>query len=93
MTSETDRLAKDDKIVITGAAGLVGQNLVRRLVAQGYSRIVGIDKHPRNTPRLSALVPEIEVVEADLSQPGSWERHLEGADVLVLNQAQISGLN
>lgn len=92
MASESDRRAKDGKIVITGAAGLVGQNLVRRLVAQGYSRIVGIDKHPRNTPKLSALVPEIEVVEADLAQPGGWERHLEGADVLVLNQAQISGL-
>ena len=31
---------KDKKIVITGGAGLVGQNLVARLKNQGYKNIV-----------------------------------------------------
>jgi nucleoside-diphosphate-sugar epimerase len=34
------------KIVITGAAGLVGQNLVARLKSRPDLELVGIDKHP-----------------------------------------------
>jgi uncharacterized protein YbjT (DUF2867 family) len=37
------------KITVTGGAGLVGQNLIPRLTARGYGRIVAIDKHPSNT--------------------------------------------
>ena len=36
---------KNAKIVITGAAGLVGQNLIVELEAQGYTRLVAIDMH------------------------------------------------
>ncbi len=79
-------------IVVTGAAGLVGQNLVPRLTAPGY-RVVGIDKHPTNTARLRALHPEIEVIEADLSVAGAWMDAFAGADAVVVNQAQIGGLD
>jgi nucleoside-diphosphate-sugar epimerase len=79
------------KIVITGAAGLVGQNLTPRLKARGYA-IIGIDKHPRNTAILRELHPDIEVIEADLAAKGPWMDALAGADALVLNQAQIGGL-
>jgi nucleoside-diphosphate-sugar epimerase len=79
-------------IIVTGAAGLVGQNLVPRLTARGY-RVVGIDKHPANTARLRALHPGIEVVEADLSVAGPWMDAFAGADAVVVNQAQIGGLD
>jgi nucleoside-diphosphate-sugar epimerase len=78
-------------VIVTGAAGLVGQNLIARLKASGR-RIVGIDKHPSNTARLRELHPEIEVIEADLAQPGSWADAFAGAEAVVLNQAQIGGL-
>jgi nucleoside-diphosphate-sugar epimerase len=79
-------------IVITGAAGLVAQNLIPRLKPLGH-RLIGIDKHPRNTEVLRKLHPDIDVINADLAVPGDWSDALEGADVLVLNQAQIGGLN
>jgi nucleoside-diphosphate-sugar epimerase len=79
------------RVVVTGAAGLVGQNLIPRLKARGAS-LVGIDKHPANTARLRELHPDIEVVEADLSRPGAWADAFAGADAVVLNQAQIGGL-
>ena len=47
------------KIVVTGAAGLIGQNLTPRLKARGY-QIVGIDKHPTNTKILRELHPDID---------------------------------
>ncbi len=80
------------KIIVTGAAGLVGQNLVARLKPNPDIHIVGIDKHPRNTTLLGKMHPEIEVIEADLAKPGNWTEALAGADALVLNQAQIGGL-
>jgi nucleoside-diphosphate-sugar epimerase len=79
-------------VIVTGAAGLVGQNLIARLKASGR-RIVGVDKHPSNTARLRELHPEIEVIEADLAQPGSWADTFAGAEAVVLNQAQIGGLD
>ncbi|MFZ4768493.1 MAG: NAD-dependent epimerase/dehydratase family protein, partial [Roseimicrobium sp.] len=80
------------KIVITGAAGLVGQNLVPRLKARGFSDIVGIDKHPTNTATLRRLHPDITVIEADLAAAGPWSDALAGCDVLVHNHAQIGAL-
>jgi nucleoside-diphosphate-sugar epimerase len=80
------------KIIITGAAGLVGQNLIPRLKAGGNAELVCIDKHPSNTRTLRALHPDITVIEADLAHPGEWQDAFGGADVLVLNHAQIGGL-
>lgn len=79
------------RVVVTGAAGLVGQNLIPRLKDRGYT-IVGVDKHPANTAKLRALHPDIEVIEADLARPGAWADAFAGADAVVLNQAQIGGL-
>ncbi len=79
-------------VVVTGAAGLVGQNLIPRLKARGHA-VIGIDKHPTNTQRLRELHPDITVIEADLSRPGPWMDALAGADAVVINQAQIGGLN
>lgn len=81
------------RIVITGAAGLVGQNLLARLVEQPGLSLVGIDKHPANTAILRRLHPGLEVIEADLAQPGPWQEAFAGADAVVVNQAQIGGLD
>ena len=80
------------KVVVTGAAGLVGQNLIPRLREKGFSDIVAIDKHPTNTAILEHYHPEIRVVKQDLSEPGAWQQELEGCDALVIGQAQIGGI-
>jgi nucleoside-diphosphate-sugar epimerase len=84
-------LEKSDKIVLAGAAGLVGQNLAVLLREQGYVNLTGIDKHPHNTRVLRDLNPGMTVIEADLSRPGSWEESLRGGRALVMLQAQIGG--
>jgi uncharacterized protein YbjT (DUF2867 family) len=80
-------------IVITGAAGLVGQNLVALLASRGHRSIVAIDKHPANTRTLSRLNPHVRVIEDDLARPGAWQDAFAGARALVLNHAQIDGID
>lgn len=80
------------KIILPGGAGLVGQNLVARFKAKGYTNIVVLDKHRENMKVLMQVQPDITVEYADLAEPGEWQRHFVGADVVVMLQAQIGGL-
>jgi nucleoside-diphosphate-sugar epimerase len=80
------------KIAVTGAAGLVGQNLIARLQERGGHSIVAIDKHSSNTRLLRGLHPEIQVIEADMAEPGDWEDALRGMDSIVVGHAQIGSL-
>lgn len=80
-----------NKIILPGGAGLVGQNLVARLKAKGYTNIVVLDKHRKNIEVLKSVQPDITVEYADLAERGQWERHFAGADVVVMLQAQIGG--
>jgi nucleoside-diphosphate-sugar epimerase len=80
------------KIVITGAAGLVGLNLVARLKSRRDVELVGIDKHKANVRLFREVHPTVRIVEADLAQPGAWADSFAGADTVVISQAQIGGL-
>jgi nucleoside-diphosphate-sugar epimerase len=84
------------KIVITGAAGLVGQNLIPRLISSGLTNIVAIDKHPANTAILRKSHPALRVLQSDLasdeSNPAEWQTELANCDVLVIGHAQIGGI-
>jgi nucleoside-diphosphate-sugar epimerase len=85
-------IAKTDKIVITGGAGLVGLNLVVELRAAGYTNLVVIDKLDENLAIIERLHPEVRRVSADLAEPGAWEAELEGCACAILLHAQITGL-
>ena len=80
------------KIVVTGAAGLVGQNLIPRLKRDPQNEIVAIDKHAKNIAMLRQLHPELRIVEADLAEAGVWKQELEGCSHLMSGHAQIGGL-
>jgi len=82
---------RSGKIVITGAAGLVGQNLLVELESQGFDNLVAIDKHAYNLDILRELHPNVEVVQADLAEPGRWEETFARAQVVVQLHAQITG--
>jgi nucleoside-diphosphate-sugar epimerase len=80
---------KDTRIVLPGGAGLVGQNLVARLKAKGFTNLVVIDKRQSNLDVLRSVHPDVTAIYADLAEKGDWARHFEGADVVVMLQAQI----
>jgi nucleoside-diphosphate-sugar epimerase len=79
------------RILVTGAAGLVGQNLVLMLHEHGYERIVAVDKHAGNLNVLRRLVPQVRIRVADLAEPGEWEALFDPETVVVMLHAQVTG--
>lgn len=81
------------RILVTGAAGLVGQNLIAQLARTGGFELIAIDKHPQNTAILQQLHPQQQVITADLAEPGPWEDVAADCDAIIMLQAQIGGLD
>jgi uncharacterized protein YbjT (DUF2867 family) len=86
-------LEPESRILVTGAAGLVGQNLIALLREEGFHNITAIDKHEANLATLAGLHPGLTTLLADLAEPGAWQETFAGAAVLVQLQAQIAGLS
>lgn len=90
-------MIQNKKVVITGAAGLVGQNLIPRLVARGYTNLVAIDKHAANMAIFEQQFPAARALRVDLAardgeDSAVWQGQLAGCDALVIGHAQIGGL-
>jgi len=85
------KIDKHTKLVLTGAAGLVGQNLIVELKAQGYTQLVAVDKHAYNLDILRQLHPDVTTVQADLAEDGDWTQTFAGAACVVQLHAQITG--
>ena len=80
----------DNKIVITGGAGLVGQNLLVKLTGK-CNHICVIDKSSHNLAIAEKLHPNCAFVGADLSESGPWRSCFEDADIVIMLHAQIGG--
>jgi len=89
--SKSTSIDRNAKIVLTGAAGLVGQNLIVEMKAQGYRRIVAIDKHEYNLGILERLHGDVETILADLAEPGAWTDTFADAACVIQSHAQITG--
>ena len=81
------------RVLVSGAAGLVGQNLIPRLKTMADCSILAVDKHAANTAVLRSLHPDIDVIEADVANVGDWMVAARECDALVMLHAQIGGLN
>ena len=79
--------------MITGGAGLVGQNLVLKLMSSRANEVIVLDKHQHNTALLTERHPDIIAEVVDMAEPGHWVRHFKGVDTVVMLQAQIGAKN
>jgi dihydroflavonol-4-reductase len=72
-------------IVITGAAGHLGNNLVRALLARGQRPRVLLHRDRNEFDRLG-----VEIAEGDVLEPDSLFRAFEGADVVYHVAGRVS---
>ena len=82
---------KDQRVLVTGGAGVVGSHIVDRLVSAGVQEIIVYDKLTRG--RLENLRHALDsgavsFVEGDIRDPGSIADAMRGVDV-VFHQAAI----
>jgi nucleoside-diphosphate-sugar epimerase len=83
----------DRTIAISGGAGLIGQNLIPRLISAGFSDITAIDKHRANAAIVEKYQPLVRVIRADLAKDDGWQCALKGCTALVIGHAQIGGID
>jgi nucleoside-diphosphate-sugar epimerase len=75
--------------VVTGAAGWLGQNLVRALVGQ-RQRVRCLVQSPDEAPSLELLDRKVEVVVGDVRDPVAFDRLFDGAgDASVFHAAAV----
>ena len=69
------------RVLVTGGAGFVGTNLVRRLLAEGYEVTVLDDLSTGLLSNLEGL--DLKFVEGTLTDPETVARSAQGAEVIV----------
>jgi nucleoside-diphosphate-sugar epimerase len=81
----------ENTVVVSGAAGWLGQNLVRTLAGQpGRRRIRCLAHEPGDASRLEVIDPRIEVVVGDVRDPVVIDRLFEGVgDASVVHTAAV----
>ena len=76
------------KFLVTGFAGMIGSNLVSKLLADGHS-VIGIDNYWRGSLRnfeklgVDLNNQAIEFLDADLSIWGNWSENFFGIDYVI----------
>lgn len=80
--------ARPPLVVVLGAAGFVGSAVVREL-ARHPIRVRAVSR--RTCPLPAHPVAEVEVLAADLTEPGQMAAAVAGADVVIHSLAYIAG--
>lgn len=70
-------------ILVTGASGYVGNNLVRRLVKLGYSVRAMVGSPEKAVIRLKDVEPHIQIVKGDVTRPETLDEWMQGIDTVI----------
>jgi len=70
-------------ILVTGAAGYLGNQTMKRLVAEGRPARALVRRKAKAAIRLGAIADRIEIVEGDVTRPGSLKPAMAGVDAVI----------
>jgi len=85
-------MEKINNILITGGAGFIGSNLVKRLVNEGYNLIV-IDNLERGKIEfIQDYLDKITFIETDLRDYESIKEHFKGVDCVIHLASKVGGI-
>lgn len=70
-------------ILVTGASGYVGNNLVRRLVQLGKPVRAMVGNTEKALVRLADIEPKVEIVKGDVTRPETLTEWMMGVDTVI----------
>lgn len=70
-------------ILVTGASGYVGNNLVRRLVRDGLRVRAMVGSVEKAMLRLKDVEPKTEIVKGDVTRPETLDEWMQGVDTVI----------
>ena len=72
-------------VLVTGGAGFIASHIVHQLHARGY-RVRATVRSKANKERYKHIaLPGVEIVEADLLTPGSFDDVVKGTNFLIIS--------
>lgn len=80
---------KGKRVAVTGAAGMIGSQVCRRLVEAG-AYVTGLDNYERG--RFRCQGSSLWIHERDVANPGTCLDFFEGADVVFHLAAKVTGI-
>ncbi|MFD0267522.1 NAD-dependent epimerase/dehydratase [Streptomyces sp. NPDC127106] len=82
-------MSEPQQVVVLGASGFIGSAVVRALADTPGVRVRAVSRRP--VPLPDRLAVRVEVVTADLTEPGALARAVAGADAVLPFTARIRG--
>ena len=70
-------------ILVTGAAGFLGNQTVKRLAASGRPARALVRRPAKAALRLKEVADRIEIVEGDVTRPASLAKAMDGVDCVI----------
>src|SRR5437667_4959961 len=70
-------------ILVTGASGYVGNNLVRRLVGLGQPVRAMVGSPEKALVRLQDIQDKVEIVKGDVTRPDTFSEWMQGVDTVI----------
>ncbi|HKK88835.1 MAG TPA: NAD-dependent epimerase/dehydratase family protein, partial [Saprospiraceae bacterium] len=84
------KVDRQSRIVITGASGMLGFYLVRKLLSDGYERLVLPLRRTSNLSLLETLsLDQVEFIQTDLQHVWNWSEILRPEDTIIHTAATL----
>lgn len=78
-----EEFLRDMRIIVTGGAGFIGSHLTEKLLSMGADITVIDNFSTGRKDNLKDFIKKINVIEADISLEGEWQKCFQDADWVV----------
>ncbi len=79
------------KVLVTGGAGFIGSNLVKRLVEKGY-KVTAIDNFERGKLEFVENTKSLKLIVCDLTNYEIMHQFFEGQDIVIHLASKVGGI-
>lgn len=68
----------DSKLLVTGGAGYLGKELIKRLQNQGFKHILAMSRNEGQLIEMQQMFPKVKVITGDIANPYFCDKAMQG---------------